>query len=80
LKYPLADTTLTLREAYTNQAATHHKTTLWLLLVSSALFAIGGGLLALVARDASGRLAGWSGMFLFGLCATAFGFMLAKKR
>lgn len=79
-RYPYADTTLSLREAYTNQAATHHKTTLWLLLIASLLFALGGLMLALASQQTGGQLAGALCTILFGLSAAAIGFMLSARK
>ena len=71
---------LTLKESYTNSAKGHNKTTLWLLLIFSVLFVIGGLMMLLTAKDLTGQLIGAGGLIFFGLCSAVYIFMLKKKQ
>ena len=71
---------LTFKESYTNSAQGHNKFTLWLLLIGSTAFVIGGLFLLLTATDLKRQLIGVSGIIFFGACAAVSLYMLKIKR
>ncbi|MBC9251632.1 hypothetical protein A9179_15270 [Pseudomonas alcaligenes] len=72
---PLSDERLTFKEGYRNSAASHNAFTLWLFLVVSLLFSVGGLLLLLAGKPLVGLLT----LALFGACSVAFIYMLKSK-
>lgn len=77
---PLSGERLTLKEGYRNSAVLHRASTLWLLLVASALLAAVGIFLAASARTAAGRNAALLGLAVILPCACAVAYLLKVKR
>ena len=76
---PYSEEKLTLKEGYTNSAASHNKFTLWLLFICSILFVLAGILIASTAKSSSQIMLGWSSIIFFGACGVAIGYMLKVK-
>lgn len=72
---PVSEEKLTLKEGYSNSAASHNKPTLWALLVVSLLMSLGGVLLLITGK----ALIGVALIGLFGLCSGVFVYMLRVK-
>lgn len=67
---------LTLKESYKNSADGHNKYMLWLMLLASLVFVVGG-----VFMFFKGKLfIGLGAVVFFGLCSAVFIFMLKAKR
>lgn len=76
-QWAVADERLTYREAMSASAAAHGAVSLWLLIVLSAVFVLGGFFL-LLATDAT--LVGLLCVFFFGGCLGVFAWMLVVRR
>ncbi|MES2355158.1 MAG: hypothetical protein V4568_12310 [Pseudomonadota bacterium] len=76
---PDSEEKLTLKEGYVNSAASHKKSTLWLLFIASIMFVLGGVFIASTAKSSGEILLGWSSIVFFGACGVAIGFMLKVK-
>lgn len=77
---PISHDKLTLKEGYTNSAASHNSTTLWILTVCSALFVF-GGLFMLLSAPATGlKMMGLASVVFFGATTAALVYMIRAKR
>lgn len=73
---PICTEKLTLKESYRNSANSHNTLMLWLMLVASLLFVVGGMWMFI-----KGRLfLGLGSVVFFGLCSAAFILMIKVKR
>jgi hypothetical protein len=73
----VSDEYLSLEESMVAQALGHNAATLWLLEISSLVLVCAGA--SVCFYHPANWLAGAGSVFFFGLCATAFGFMLVAR-
>jgi hypothetical protein len=66
---------LTLAESYSTSARAHNVVILWVMLICSALFVVGGTLLVIDGRLFVGVLS----IILFGACGVAIGYMIRSR-
>lgn len=76
---PYSKEKLTLKEGYTNSAASHNKFTLWLLFICAVLFVVVGIFIASTAKSSGQRMLGWLSVVFFGACGVIIGYMLKVK-
>jgi len=74
---PTTDERLTARESFEAQAVMHSPVMLWVLLVISLVFVVGGAAILISGGDV---FAGLSSLLFFGCCAGVFAFMIAARR
>jgi uncharacterized protein with PQ loop repeat len=68
------------RENLMKSAKKSNKSTLWLLLLGSFLFVIGGIVVLIIAKSTSDILASVSSIVFFGACTILYAYMLSLKK
>ncbi len=76
--FQIADSSLSISEAYQNSARSHNKFTLWVLFTSSVVFVLLGLAMTIFASGWD-RLIGCLCTFFFGLCSWALGYMIRVR-
>jgi hypothetical protein len=78
---PYSDERLTIKESYANSASAHNAPTLWLLLISSALFVVASAYVTMRHDTTSAQKAiGVFGILFFGAGVALLGRMLRVRR
>lgn len=74
-----SDEKLSYKESVTNSALGHNTLTLWLLLICSIIFVVGGIFIADNATSLHRMIVGWISVVFFGLCGVVIGYMIKVK-
>lgn len=74
---PISSTRLSFRESYTNTAKPHSIGTLWLMLISSIVFVLGGFVVIILNKDA--WFIGLASIVFFGVGTLVFAYMIKVK-
>ncbi len=75
---PISSTRLSLRESYTSSAKSNSVRTLWLMLISSTVFVLGGFVVIFFNKDA--WFIGLASIVFFGVGALVFAYMIKVKK
>jgi hypothetical protein len=78
--YQQSDSTLTLRESFTNSAVTHNAFTLWIFLIFSFLLLAGSILIVVTANSTKQQLIALTSVVFFGTTSAAIAYMLWSRR
>lgn len=78
--FPFSDSKLTFKEASANSAKAQNTTTLWVLLVCSVVFVLGGIFISTSAHELKQQLIGFFSVAFFGFASVAIAYMLWAKR